>query len=335
VGIIAASLEGWGRRIGRESRPPDPARPVWSGGSARVIALLSMVLAASAMWAQSANAGEAAKYRAADLAGPFQDLLDGIHDTVRLISLEDKEKFDKIVESLQNLLDSVEQNDGVGSPLYNEVNKQLQDAKEARKTGLAAEGVAELLAFGTLVVQFDSAEEVEYETNPDSSPCHCIGQTEVDGVPTISRADQGQTVSLTFNFSDIVTGIPPTSGPAIGSVLYEVNLDPLVPTVFDPIGISFDASGGFAEPFTIGSYEPLIVAIPFDPSGAPIFVSGFPGENIAPSIALDIPTDAPPVPLPEPRIWAMMLLGLGTVGAVKRYSRRRCRTAPSGAQKMA
>ena len=76
-----------------------------------------------------------------------------------------------------------------------------------------------------------------------------------------SNVPIGQMDLLTFSFISPETGLP-TSGPQIGSVVYDVNLDPSDPDLFQTIGTSFDAAHDFALPFTAAGFEPLIRATP-------------------------------------------------------------------------
>jgi len=101
--------------------------------------------------------------------------------------------------------------------------------------------------------------------------------------------------------------LPVTTQP-IGSVMYEVNTDPST-GVYSLIGTSSNAAGNFAISYTFGTNEPDFLGIPFDATGAPIFVAdGVDGVgNVATAHAFNIP-------LPEPSSWALMMLGVGAVG---------------------
>lgn len=62
--------------------------------------------------------------------------------------------------------------------------------------------------------------------------------------PVSSTSRTGDMGVLTFQFVDPITGSM-ASSPEIGSVFYEVNIDPLNPDVFMALGFSFDSSSNF------------------------------------------------------------------------------------------
>jgi hypothetical protein len=87
---------------------------------------------------------------------------------------------------------------------------------------------------------------------------------------------------LTFQFIDTTSQLP-VSGPEIGSVFYEVNIDPDTPDVFVTLGTSFDASSNFALSFLPVGFEPEVHATPYDLLGNPIIVLDQNGLNVAPA----------------------------------------------------
>jgi hypothetical protein len=107
-----------------------------------------------------------------------------------------------------------------------------------------------------------------------------LGQPALGGMFPIADLSLGDSALLTFQFIDPVNELP-IDGPAIGSVLYEINTDPNTPDVFSPIGMSFDAGTHFALPFTMTEFEPDIQAVPFDQLGKPIVLVGQDGFNVA------------------------------------------------------
>ena len=84
-----------------------------------------------------------------------------------------------------------------------------------------------------------------------------------------------------------------TTGPTIGSVLYEINTDPDSPNTFTTLGISSDPSSNFALSVTLSGIEPVIRATPLDPSGAPIVISGVNGLNVAVGTLSTLPPSEP------------------------------------------
>jgi hypothetical protein len=143
-----------------------------------------------------------------------------------------------------------------------------------------------------------------------------IGQTEIGGEFPVTTFDAGTTEDLSFEFIDASTLLP-TTGPEIGSVLYEVNTDAFHPDAFSFTGTSTDASTHFALPYTFGAGDTFVYAVPFDLSGAPIFEADGEGSgNVAIGLAIN-------VTVPEPSTWTMMLVGVGGLGGLMRSQRRR------------
>ncbi len=104
---------------------------------------------------------------------------------------------------------------------------------------------------------------------------------------------QGQLLSVDFGFIDPATGLA-TTGPLVASVEYEVNVDPLSPTDYVPIGTSFDAASDFSISYLFSTdFEPTIQAIPFDASGNPIIMPGVDGENVARGVVTAVVTPEP------------------------------------------
>jgi hypothetical protein len=125
-----------------------------------------------------------------------------------------------------------------------------------------------------------------------------------------ATADDGDSGLLTFHFISPATGLP-TAGPAVAFVLYEINQNPDTPG-YTPLGISTDASTDFSFPYTVAGLEPDIQATPFDASGAPIFLPGFDGSNVA--------VGSVTIFAPEPS--SLVLVMVGGVGAIGHGWRR-------------
>ena len=119
-----------------------------------------------------------------------------------------------------------------------------------------------------------------------------VGQLLFAGNP-VSLLPAGVAGLLDFRFIDPATGSPAT-GPTIGSVDYQVNVNPAVPTDFVDIGSSSDAATDFTVPFTIqAGTEPVFLATPFSPSGDAIFVAGTGGSNDARAVAFNATVPEP------------------------------------------
>jgi len=65
-----------------------------------------------------------------------------------------------------------------------------------------------------------------------------------------------------------------------------------------------DSTSNFSVPFVIDGFEPLIKAILMDVSSNPIFISGGAGDNVAPSLVVDIQ------PVPEPSTLVLFAIGV-------------------------
>jgi hypothetical protein len=143
-----------------------------------------------------------------------------------------------------------------------------------------------------------------------------LGELRVDNYHPVGRTLDGTPALLTFGFVKAVTGQPAIDAPAIGSVQYFAQEDPSNPGVFTPIGSSSDAGNQFAISWIVSGFEPLIEAVPYSPSGAPVVINGVAGDNIAVGHVFDIPAT-----VPEPSSLSLLLAGLGLIAICYR---RRC-----------
>jgi hypothetical protein len=157
--------------------------------------------------------------------------------------------------------------------------------------------------------EFDDDNSTPDDGIPDRS-----GQVNIQGLSPVATFDLGQEVTLTFRWIDLVSGATIT-GPAIGSVVYEVNLDPSDEFTFLPIGVGTSLASDFAASFTIVDFEPFVRATPLDPNGVPIVISGLNDENIAIAFATNVG------PIPEPG--SLLLLSGGLVAFAGFAARRR------------
>lgn len=202
------------------------------------------------------------------------------------------------------------------------LDKIINDPKSTQKQKHAAIDQEDALWDGEYLAQILAGQRYHIEQSGR------IGRTMLAGLSPVGRFGTGTSVSLTFDFIDPGTG-QPNGGPAITCVEYAVNLDPETPSVFTPVGESSDAADGFAVPFTVTGYEPVIRATPFDASGDPIFIDGLDGQNVAVGYAGVIP----PGVVPEPSTgWAMAPVMSTLIWLVRRRSPRRrpqCSTALS------
>jgi hypothetical protein len=105
-------------------------------------------------------------------------------------------------------------------------------------------------------------------------------------------------------------------------VLYQAKGSPTAPGFF-PIGISTDASSHFGLPYLPTGIEPIIQAIPFDPLGNPLVISGLGGQNVAVGYAINLGIE-----VPEPATIILGMLGLAGVVAIRR---RTCKYFPDRA----
>jgi hypothetical protein len=183
-----------------------------------------------------------------------------------------------------------------------ETKKNLKEIIDEANKLIAQKRVNEAFDIGALRMQIllGAAEQ----KIPD------IGEALCNGFSPVARLPIGDTCSLSFQFIDTLTGLPTAGGPTVGSVFYEVQTDPDHPDVFTPIGTSTDAASQFAMSFINVDFEPLVLAIPFDPAGGKIFIDDGHGSNLAAGDVVLIP----PGPVPEPSSWSVLLLGLPLLG---------------------
>jgi hypothetical protein len=137
--------------------------------------------------------------------------------------------------------------------------------------------------------------------------------SELGGRSTVEANAPGTDDFLTFDFIDPAGNV--LSFPTIGSVTYEVNLDPFT-TVFSPIGTSGDAGSDFGLNYTLPTGEILIEAIPFNIMGDPFFFADPSDPNI--NLALGLIVN---IPVPEPG--SAGLLAFGVIAALLSCRRRR------------
>ncbi|GCA74164.1 hypothetical protein MiTe_00986 [Microcystis aeruginosa NIES-2520] len=154
-----------------------------------------------------------------------------------------------------------------------------------------------------------------------------IGQALIDGqiVPSCNLGGETEK-SLTFAFINPENSTSTSfdiadPGFSIASVLYEVNLDPDMPDVFETLGVSNDPTSNFRITFTPTGFEPLVIATPFDSLGNPIFISGVDNNNVAIGLAVDVIGTKDITCVPEPST-ILSLLALGTLGAASTLKRK-------------
>jgi hypothetical protein len=143
----------------------------------------------------------------------------------------------------------------------------------------------------------------EYLAEQEGVPVSSVGQPSLANQFPVSDLAPGTTGLLTFQFIDPVTMFP-VPGPAVASVLYEVNLDPDT-DLYLVIGSSSDTGSLFSVPFVVHGFEPDIRATPFDASGNPVFTPGLGGFNVAAGSVVNIP-----VPVPELSTGMLVLLSV-------------------------
>jgi hypothetical protein len=107
-----------------------------------------------------------------------------------------------------------------------------------------------------------------------------MGQTLVSGQYPAVFLSPGSQAVLQFVFVSTDTGMPVT-GPEVGYVVYQVNLDPNFPDTLNWVGVSSDPAARFAFPVPVQGFEPSYFATPFDRAGRPIIMNGLDGDNVA------------------------------------------------------
>lgn len=155
-----------------------------------------------------------------------------------------------------------------------------------------------------------------YLTMQEEASIPFVGQPVVAG-SFAPRFDPGESVQITFAFIDPGTQLT-VAGPAIGFVLYEVNLDPFTPDIYLPLGTATDAATNFSFPFLVSGFEPDIRATPFSLTGIPIFVAGVGDFNVAVGFSAIIPTG-----IPEPSSALLLITGGLAMIFVRRGMRAR------------
>jgi hypothetical protein len=156
----------------------------------------------------------------------------------------------------------------------------------------------------------------EFETQQASISVPSIGEMLLASVNPVSMTPVGATGMATFRFIDPGTGLP-TAGPTIGSVVYEINIDPSLPGVFVPLGTSSNVTTQFSLPFSVTDRITTVRATPFDPGGSAIVIPGVGGFNVAGDIAVNI--GAVPEPATQFLVVTAVVIGVG----LARYRRRR------------
>ena len=145
-----------------------------------------------------------------------------------------------------------------------------------------------------------------------------VGQVLKNGSPLATFIPgKDLTEALTFYFIDSETDLPTTSPISIGSVFYEVNLDPTT-DIWNLIGSSTDSSSNFEVIFNLplDFVEPIIRGIPYDINGVPIVIPANDGPgNVAIGYAFNVATTPEPASI-------LSLLALGTIGAASTLKRK-------------
>jgi hypothetical protein len=156
-----------------------------------------------------------------------------------------------------------------------------------------------------------------YKEHPPKTFHFGVGQALFNDVFPVTTFLSGTEGIITFEFIDTETLTPLTGGPTVGSVLYQVNLDPQTPTIYTAIGTSTDAASHFALPYALGANEPFIRATPFDLSGNPIVFTDIDGVgNVAVGDVVNIE-----VPEPSTLTVSSLLLVMFGFGALRKRLR--------------
>ena len=117
-----------------------------------------------------------------------------------------------------------------------------------------------------------------------------IGRAMIGGDRLSNLAD-GTSTTLTFAFVNAATG-EPVDVPELAGVRYKIQTDPPTEDPFQQVlqvlGTSTDAPSGFAFPYVISGFEPLIIGIPLDASGDPIVMRGARGVDVSGGVATNI-----------------------------------------------
>jgi hypothetical protein len=146
-----------------------------------------------------------------------------------------------------------------------------------------------------------------YKEHPPRTFAFGVGQALFDSQFPVASFVPGTMGELTFEFINTDTLQQQMGGPTIGSVLYELNLDPDGAPVYVPIGASADAASNFALPFTLPGGATWVHAIPYDTSGNPIVFTDIDGVgNVAVGDFINVQ------PAPEPS--SLLLVGWGVLG---------------------
>ena len=193
------------------------------------------------------------------------------------------------------------------------VKKELLDlvakAESKLKTSLA-----------TFVQQLKDAQEEQDGMAPPKRTFIVQGQPSLGSDLLVAFIAPGAHATLTFQFLDIASHLV-VSGPSVASVLYETFPDTNDPATRVSLGTSTDAANGFPLDFVLNDLIELVMATPFDASGAPIFLRGIDDtDNIAQGIVVAIDSsNVVPTPASVPLVWtALALLALSPTRCGKR-----------------
>lgn len=159
---------------------------------------------------------------------------------------------------------------------------------------------------------------MQYKQQQKNGGFNLFGQAEINGAYPDVLLGTGANSVLTFQFVDSTNALP-TAGPAVSAVLYQANLDPNNPSSLVTLGTSMDATSDFSLPFTLTGQEPLILATPEGPTGAPVVVSGVAGQNIAVGAAVALNAGTVPEASTESLLGMGLLVLLGVVPVRRRW----------------